>query len=200
MTSTFSALVVSRLMTIECPAFPGPECEMGRNSPCLDRRGVALLRNGLVAELGFEHRVEREDPLPPLVEWHVAAPDGPQPLARFVGDRKGQSALGDQFQALEAESGAVHRVLGVVAMRGNQFLTSASASATVTTTAAGPEQPLSLRLHVTAVARDDVATDKGLAEALEFVAFPVEKMTGAQSDMRIEGLPEAARRTNLRRE
>jgi hypothetical protein len=47
-------------------------------------------------------------------------------------------------------------------VRGKQLLRPPPPSATVATTAAGPEQPLSLRLHVTAVPGDDVAADESL--------------------------------------
>ncbi len=94
--------------------------------------------------------------------------------------------------------GALHGVLRVVAVSGEQFLTAVSASAAVTASAPSTEQPLRLGLHVPQVA--GMTWDEGLPEALEFLAFGSRKMTRAHSAIRIDGLPEAARRTNRLRE
>src|SRR5205807_420994 len=102
--------------------------------------------------------VERQAALPPVGERHLAAPDGPEPLGRLALDRQVQSACRQELRALEAETGGVHGVLRVVAVGGDELLAAPAPTAAV---AAAPkaEQPQSLRLHVAAVPRDDVATD-----------------------------------------
>jgi len=99
----------------------GPEGEMGRDHPGFDDSAIALSRDRVVAELVLEHRVKPEDALPPLVEGHVAAPYGAQPV-------RGSSAIGKLRRPLVSSSspwkpsrGAVHGVLRVVATGASSF-------------------------------------------------------------------------------
>lgn len=157
---------------------------------------------GRVAVVVFERSevtVEAEDRGPPFVEADVASTDGSEPLGGFALDRQSQLPGRQKLDALEAEAGAVHGVLGVVPVGSDELFPSAIAPLAVAATA-GTEETLGLGLHVAAIAGNDVASDEGVAEGLQVLALRRGVIDGAHRAIRIDGLPEVARRMNRRRE
>ncbi len=92
-----------------------PVPEVGVDRELVDPGAVGAVGDGVVVCERLQLSVELQGPVPPVIETDLAAADTPQPVGWLALDRQGQVPGGEQLDALEAEPGTVHRVLGVVA-------------------------------------------------------------------------------------
>src|SRR5262245_20038200 len=104
-----------------------PVAKVGLNGPSLDRLGVRPWSDRGVGLESCHGGVEFKRALPPFRESDPTVTNVEQPVGRLALDRKVECAGGDQLDALEAEPGAVHGVLGVVAVLADQFLATSAA-------------------------------------------------------------------------
>jgi hypothetical protein len=133
---------------------------VGVDPPLGDAGGVGARGKVVVGLGGRQPGVEVDFGVPAFGEGDVAAADGAEPVGGYALDGELELLGGEEVEALVAEAGSVYGILGVVAVIGDE-LGAASAATTAVPAASESEQPLSLGLHVTAVAGDDVAADEG---------------------------------------
>ena len=168
----------------------GPDSKMSVDRPCFDAVPVRTGRDGFVRS-SSARRTSRS-----RTRVHQSS-NGTSPRRHPRSQRAASPSIGNtnwpvarELEPLVAQARAMHRVLRVVAVLGDELLTTSAATTTVTL-AAYTKEALSLCLHVAAIARDNVTTHKGASQGAQLATLVRLWSTGAHSDIMIDGFPDA---------